>query len=300
MRLMSPTICVLTIILLAHLAFAQHTEHARLKVQIGHNGWVWAVAESHNGRFLATGGDDKTVRLWDSEAEQELLTFRGHTASLHSVAFSRDDRQVLTSSQDGTVRLWETQTGRELWTFHEHTGFVAVAAFAPSGRYVLSGGQDKAARLVDAATGNEIRSFVGHTDAISSIAFSRDEKYVATGTEFDQTARLWDLNTGREVRRFEIGSGGILARARGVLAIGISADDQQVWTACSDGFVRVWDVQTKQQIRTIKLRRSPCHLNRLMAGSALLINSERCPVTRRAVQVLEEAQPRGCVPATRV
>jgi WD40 repeat protein len=65
------------------------------------------VAFSPDGRLVATGSDDHTVRVWDARTGRELRRYTGHTDTVTGVAFSPDGRQVLSGSDDKTVRLWE-------------------------------------------------------------------------------------------------------------------------------------------------------------------------------------------------
>lgn len=72
----------------------------------GHNGPAPGMALAPDGRRLATGGDDRTVRLWDVATGKELRRFEGHTDAVNCVAFSPDGRRLLSGGVDRTVRLW--------------------------------------------------------------------------------------------------------------------------------------------------------------------------------------------------
>ena len=85
------------------------------------------MALSGDGRLVASGGVDGTVRLWEAASGRPLATLQGHTGSVCSVALSGDGRLVASGSLDGTVRLWEAESGRPLATLHGHTGSVNSA-----------------------------------------------------------------------------------------------------------------------------------------------------------------------------
>jgi len=78
----------------------------------GHEGWVRAVAISPDNRWLVTGSEDKTARLWDLSAKDPAanpLVLRGHYYAVNAVAISPDNRWVVTGSDDKTARLWLLQ-----------------------------------------------------------------------------------------------------------------------------------------------------------------------------------------------
>ena len=158
---------------------------------IGHTDTVESVAFSPDGKYVLTGSDDKTAKLWDAASGAEVRTFSGHTAKVESVAFSPDGNYVLTGSADNSAKLWDAATGALVRTFSEQTSTVRTSvemkrsshsvAFSPDGKYVLTGSDDGTAKLWDAATGAVVRTFSGHTNIVRSVAFSADGKYRAHG-----------------------------------------------------------------------------------------------------------------------
>jgi hypothetical protein len=167
--------------------------HRRLT---GHTDEVNWVAYSPDGRTLAAGSDDKTIRLWDIATGKTRTTLRGHTDRVWSVAFSPDGRTLATASIDATVRLWDVATGITRVTLRGHTGEVYSVTFSPDGRTLATGGYDNTARLWDVTTSATRTSLFGHTHEVSSVVFSPDGRTLATAS-IDATVRLWDVATGK-------------------------------------------------------------------------------------------------------
>jgi WD40 repeat protein/serine/threonine protein kinase len=198
----------------------------------GHEFGVWSMAFSADGRRIATGSMDTTVKVWDAQTGLELRTLKGHTFPVYSVAFSADGKRLVSGSYDNTARVWDAVTGKELYVLTGHKQPVHCVAISGDGQWIASASEDQTVKVWDASTGKVLHTLEGHTGRVDSVAISADSQRIASAGA-DATVRIWDARTGQEKIILK-------GHAGAIRGIAFSEDGQSLVSASEDGTIKVW------------------------------------------------------------
>ncbi len=215
----------------------------QLIVQTGHSDTVFSVVFSPDGKVLASGSVDKTIKLWNVETGQELRTLSGHGARVNTVVFSPDGKVLASGSSDHLIKLWNVETGEELKNIEGHSDWVFSVKFSPDGKVLASGSRDKTVKLWNIETGREIKTLTGHADTVMSIVFALDGKTLASGS-LDKTIKLWSVTGGQEIKSFA-------GHSESINAVAFALDGRTLASGGSDKTIKLWNIETGQETKTL-------------------------------------------------
>jgi WD40 repeat protein/mono/diheme cytochrome c family protein len=204
-----------------------------------------ALSIRRDGKLAALAGADRTVRIFDIEANRDLRRCIGHTASVWAVEFSPDGKQILSGGKDGSVRLWDVETGRELRKFDGHSDLVTSVAFSPDGRRALSADIDGELLLWDLERGTVIKEFA-----------CREEVKYPTAAVIAPDGRTCVVCAGRSILLLDAVTGRLIRSLNGhtgwVVQAVLAPDGRKLVSASDDGTVRLWNLDNGQQERTYR------------------------------------------------
>jgi WD40 repeat protein len=202
------------------------------------------VTFSPDGRWIASGGWDRAIRLWDRSTGSLVRTLLGHTGFVRGLSFRHDSKQLVSCSEDKSVRLWDVASGRPLASFHGHAGFVHCVAFSPDGAQAASGSLDGTIKLWPAAAPDPQVTFRNGSGWVGTLAFHPDGLRVATA--HNGGIRVWDPRSGEESWRV-VGPRGLLGR----IGLVFNADGTALIASGPDGGIHLYDAGTGRPLRTL-------------------------------------------------
>lgn len=246
----------------------------------GHSEVVNTLVISPDGQTVVSGSDDMTIKVWNLNSAEEILTITPHCAEVCAIAISPDGQYLVSDSDsvDLIIKLFNITTGQEIRTFTGHSEFVSSLAISPDGQRLVSGSYDQTVKVWNIHNGQEIktlakysnmvtcvaispdgqtvvsgskdktiqispkRTLTGHLESVKCVAISPDCQILVSGSE-DTTIKLWNLNTGENIYT-------LVGHNDTVLTVAFSPNGQNLVSGSADGKIKLWNLSSKEDICT--------------------------------------------------
>ncbi len=160
----------------------------------GHKGPIKSLDVSPNGKYLATGSTDGTIRIWDLLNTNLVYELKGHNKDVNSITFSPDGKTLVSGGADGVINLWNIENGSRIISQPGHKGWIRDIAFSPNGSKLYSCGDDKLINEWQVPSLTKSGTLKGHKDWVQTIDLSPDGKTLISGGR-DKLIILWDVDT---------------------------------------------------------------------------------------------------------
>ena len=268
-----------------------------------HDGAVTALAFTPDERYLASGGEDKAIYIWDFQtgeltysitdnyfpvkalqitSNNEILaasgpdvkiidfygnllrSFSGYTTYIWSFDYNQNSGRLIAGSYSKKVNIWDFNSGDIETSLEGHEKSVLATCLSPNGKYAVTGSLDRTVRVWDADSGKELKKLERHSENILVVKFHPSGKYFASGS-LDKTIRLWDLDSGRVIKTF-------VGHDQGILDIDFSPDGYYMASASADNTVILWEVYTGNKLYSFVDHEGPVNVVRFGPNGHFLVS----------------------------
>lgn len=199
----------------------------------GQGARITCLTYSHDGRVLASGDEDGSVRIWsiDSGAQLLVLYCDGRSAAATDLAFDAGGSRLVSGTSDGSIYIWDARAGCVIHRMTGHVGCINRVCISHDGRRIASAGEDRCVRLWNVEDGGVGGCYKGHVDVVNDVQFLPDGRVVSVSA--DGTVRFWSSHTAAQEHR-------IAGHRESVNCVAISPDGTWVVTGSDDGYAIVW------------------------------------------------------------
>lgn len=229
---------------IANLKLKRQLEYATVYHTLNkHTDRITSVAISSDGQTLASGSNDKTIKIWHLNTGKLIRSFNSDSGAISSVAISADGNFLAAGSHDtpkSNVKVWNLKTGNLIHTLLGHHKPVNCIAISPDAQ-ILASASNKI-KIWQLNTGDRLCT-LWHSEAVNSAAISPDNSILASGSS-DSKIRLWNPLSGELLRTLS-------GHSEQVKSVAISPDGQTLISGSADTTIKIWQLNTGKLLNTL-------------------------------------------------
>ncbi|KAA0057800.1 autophagy-related protein 16 [Cucumis melo var. makuwa] len=210
----------------------------------GHEGGCGTILFENNSGKLISGGQDRTVKLWDTNTGSLSSTLHGCLGSVLDLAITHDNRSVIAASSSNNLYAWDISSGRVRHTLTGHSDKVcAVDVSKVSSRYVVSAAYDRTIKIWDLQKGYCTKTFIFASNC-NAVRFSMDGQTICSG-HVDGNLRLWDIQTGKLISE-------VAGHSLAVTSLSLSRNGNTILTSGRDNLHNLFDIRSLEVCGTLR------------------------------------------------
>ncbi len=212
----------------------------------GHSGSVNSVTfspERDGKQFLASGSNDKTIKIWDTyDWKKPPKDLNGHTNPVTAVVFSEDGK-LFASHDEKTIIIWNEDTKENLYTHVDHEREICSVDISPNGQLLASVGR-RSIEILNPNNGKLLHTLKSHKDLVS-VKFSLDGQLLASGSRDNEKIKVWKTSDW-----------GLIHDLKGhkwaVDSVAFSPVSQLLASGDREGVIKIWNLNSGDLLRTLE------------------------------------------------
>ncbi|CAO3648058.1 unnamed protein product [Cunninghamella blakesleeana] len=218
-----------------------------------HDSDVYCIQASSTGKYFATGGEDRKIKLYDSYKVNNVTNYTGALQAITCIDFNKTDDYLVACSTDHISRVWNLSTKRIVHTLTGHISKVYAARFTMDSQRVISASHDRTLKIWDLNKGYCIKTIFTFSSC-NDVALMDPDGYTLVSGHLDATLRIWDAKSGNGIKDIN----GI--HNDQITSTSLSPDGNAILTSSRDNTLSMIDVRMYKVLQTFK---SPTYQNGL-------------------------------------
>lgn len=227
-----------------------------MQIQLGHTSDINSITFSPDYEYLASGGEDGLIKIWNANTGRVIRTIKAHHSPITTVKFSPERRFILSVSESGEILIWNIETGKLQAKMTNFDSPVSAVTFSGQRKYLVAGHENGDLTIMSYRTGNKLDTIKTYGSKITALQFASDHQHMVSAT-VNGELKLWNIANRRLVKIFQIKD------ASEVTAFALSPDGKQLVSGhirplpylYTDSpyphhTLRVWDIDTGLLLRT--------------------------------------------------
>lgn len=209
-----------------------------------HDGGCASILFEYNSSKLISGGQDQTIKTWDTNTGSQSRTLRGCLGTVLDLCITHDNRSVIAASSANNLYVWDVSSGRVRHTLTGHVDKVcAVDVSKVSTRSVVSAAYDRTIKVWDLQKGYCVNTLLFQSNC-NTLCFSMDGQTICSG-HMDGNLRLWDIKTGKLLSE-------VAAHSLPITSLSLSRNGNMILTSGRDNLHNLFDIRTLEICTTLR------------------------------------------------